>query len=167
MVSIKGGDKLQSALNELLKNATNAASVDVGFMGNATEPDGTSTALVAALNNYGGDVVRYGPVNPVTKKRLRMTVGKRPPRPFFDLAVQKNKRNWPINLGTALKKTKMNAATSLGLLGLEVKEEVQDEIRELTSPPLTPATIKRKGFEKPLIDSSTMLKSVTLKVNTK
>lgn len=147
MVEIKGGDRLQGALNELLKNASNAASVDVGFMGNATEPDGTSTALVAALNNYG--------------------TGRVPPRPFFTLAVEKNKGRWPINLGTALKKNKMNAATALGLLGLEVKEEIQDEIREMTTPPNAPSTIARKGFDKPLVDTSTMLKSVTLKVNAK
>jgi hypothetical protein len=147
LVEIKGGDKLQAALNELLKNASNAASVDVGFMGGATEPDGTSVALVAALNNYGTRNI--------------------PPRPFFNQAIDKNKGHWPINLGTALKKNGFNAATALGLLGLEVQSEIQDEIREMVSPPNAPSTIARKGFDKPLIDSSMMLKSVTLKVNTK
>ena len=63
MAAISGGDKLQRALDRIAKNLSKAASVEIGFAENATYPDGTSVALVAALNEFG--------------------TGKIPPRPFF------------------------------------------------------------------------------------
>ena len=141
MVEIKGGDKLEAALKKISAAANSAAVVDVGFMSNATEADGTLVALVAALNNYG--------------------TGRIPPRPFFNLAIDKNKKKWPHNLGVALARYDFDAAKALALLGQEVVEEIQQEIRDMFDPPNAPSTIARKGFDKPLIETSTMLKSPT------
>lgn len=156
-VKIDGGKKLDEALKKISAAVGKQASVDVGFQNGATELDGTLVAAVAAFNEYGGN--------------------NRPPRPFFRQAIEKNAHKWPINLGTALKRTNFNAAASLGLVGLEIKSEIEQSIIELVSPPLAESTIARKsrgkvikvrgaqGPSKPLIDTGTMLKSVTVKVN--
>ncbi len=148
MVSLKvtGGKDLEKALGELGKAADRASSVDVGFMGSATEPDGTLVAEVAAHNEFG--------------------TATSPPRPFFRNTIEKRAAAWVHNLGVALVAKKFNAAAALGLVGLGMKEDVQDGIRELWEPPLAPSTVARKGFDKPLIDKGVMLNSVTLKVNT-
>jgi len=146
MANVKGGDKLDRVLADIARQLGNGkASVQVGFMGNATEPDGTPVALVAALNEYG--------------------TGKIPPRPFFRTMIDEHADEWPVNLATALKSTKFNTVTSLGLVGLRIRDQLRRSIRDFSSPPNAPSTIARKGFNNPLIDTSTMLKSATFKVN--
>jgi hypothetical protein len=164
MVEVKGGAALEAALKRIAAAAKSAASVDIGFMGAATEADGTPIPLVAAMNEFGAP-----------------SRGQ-PPRPFMRQAIEKNSPKWPINLGTALVRYDYNASAALALVGLEIKEEIEDSIRELVSPPLAESTIARKsagktkpirskgrtyGPTKPLVDTGTMLRSVTTKVNTK
>ncbi len=147
MVHVSGGAKMDAALLDIARQLGNGkTTVDVGFMGNATEPDGTSVALVAALNEFGTGTI--------------------PPRPFFRTMIAEHASEWPINLAVALKKTNYNAAASLGLVGLRIRDQLRKSIRDLKTPPNAPSTIARKGFDDPLIDTSTMLKSATLKVNT-
>jgi hypothetical protein len=158
MVEIKGGDKLQAELNKIMASVNNAASADIGFLENATYPDGTKVAFVAAMNEYGD--------------------GKRPPRPFFSTTVEKRGGAWGHNLGVALKKYNFNAAASLAIVGQGAKEDVEASIREFTSPPLAESTIARKssgtvkkikgvlGPAKPLIDTGHMLNSVSVRVKT-
>ena len=147
MASFKGGTKLNAELGKILNKLKRASSLDIGFMGGATEADGTSVAMVAAINEYGAP-----------------SRGQ-PPRPFFRGMIARNKGEWGPALGKAMQATGGDAERSLDILGQEVQEELQDSIRELKSPPLAPSTIARKGFAKPLIDTSTMLRSVTHKVN--
>ncbi len=144
MVGLKGGDKLEAALLKMSAAVKKAAVLRVGFMGNATEADGTPVALVAAMNEFG-----HGNV---------------PPRPFFRRTIKKRSDAWGHNLGVALVKTDFDAKKALTMLGVGVKDDVQDGIRELVSPPLAESTVKRKGFDKPLIETSTMLNSVTFNV---
>ena len=44
MAEIRGGDKLAGYLSDLAKKVTNASTLKVGFLENATYPDGTPTA---------------------------------------------------------------------------------------------------------------------------
>jgi hypothetical protein len=52
----------------------------------------------------------------------------------------------------------------LDAVTLKAAGDVGKAIRAVTSPALKPMTIKRKGFDKPLVDSGQMLQSVTGKV---
>lgn len=144
MVTITGGSKLEAALRDISAKVQKAAKVDVGFMGSATEADGTLVAAVAAFNEFGTGTI--------------------PPRPFFRNAIAKNSTKWPINLGTALKNNDFDAAKALGLVGQEIQEEIQESIRSNTPPPNAPSTVAAKGFATTLIDTSTMLNSVTHRV---
>lgn len=144
MVSLKGGDKLERTLAEIAMKVKKAATLQVGFMGSATEADGTPVALVAALNEFGH--------------------GSAPPRPFFRRTIKKRSKAWGHNLGVAIVDAGYDAQKALTVLGVGVKDDVEEGIRELVSPPLAESTVRRKGFDKPLIETSTMLNSVTFNV---
>lgn len=146
MATVSGGDKLKKAIDSLLKKAGKPVALSVGFLGDATYPDGTGVAEVAIYNEFG-----------------RPSVGQ-PPRPFFRNAIAKNKSKWAPNLATALKMTNNDAKLSLRFLGEEIKAEIVESINEFTSPPLAESTIKAKGFDKPLIDTGLMRDSVDYKV---
>lgn len=140
-MKVTGGDKLERALARIAAQLKKSGSVEVGFIGNATYPDGTPVAAVAAFNEFGTEHI--------------------PPRPFFRNAIRRNSKKWPINLMTALKATDYDAAKSLGLIGEEISQELRDSILSNTPPPDAKATAKAKGFNKTLIDTGLMLNSVT------
>ena len=142
---LSGGDKLEARLAEIAAKLGSGAEVEVGFMSGATyQEDGTSVALVAALNEFG--------------------TSKAPPRPFFRNAIAANSDKWPVNVATALKANGYDPAKALDLVGQEIQEEIQDSIRSNTPPPNAPSTVARKGFDKTLIDTGFMLDSVTHRV---
>lgn len=51
------------------------------------------------------------------------------------------------------------------MLGTIIAADIQQSIRSLDSPPLSPVTIARKGFDNPLIDTKNMLDSVSYEVS--
>lgn len=122
-------------------------SVSIGFMGGATYPDGTSVASVAFWNEFG-----HGGKFPA------------PPRPFFRTMISNNQGKWPDMMAKSLKSTKLDGQKTLAYMGEEIEGELKQSITDLVAPVLAPATIKAKGFEKPLIDTGQMLNSVTYRV---
>lgn len=141
MVKISGGDKLASALTEIARNASKASEVDVGFLEGATYPDGTSVPMVAAVQEFGAPSVGI------------------PPRPFFRSMIQEKSPEWPGAVAGLLKANDYDAEKTLGQTGAAIKGQLQQSIRDTNSPPLKPATIARKGFDKPLIDTGVMINS--------
>lgn len=128
---------------EILKKlAKQKATLNVGFWDD-TYSDGKSVASVAAFNEYGG--------------------GHTPPRPFMRNCVKSNKRKWkrivqdllPVNLD--IKKT-------FQTLGEDMIEDLKYEIYLTNTPPNAPSTVKRKGFNKPLIDTGKMVNSIRMEV---
>lgn len=147
--TISGGELLEGVIAKMEAGMKGrGAFVDVGFQNNATEEDGTLTALVAALNEYG------------------VPSHNQPPRPYFRRMIAKRKGSWPADSAKLLKQNDYDVLTALGVMGDVIKEQLEDSIRELVSPPLAESTIQKKGFSKPLIDTSMMLNSVTKVVKT-
>jgi hypothetical protein len=118
----------------------------VGFQNGATYPDGTPVAMVAAVQDFGSSSQGI------------------PPRPFFRNSVAEHKKEWPRTLAKLLRDEKMDTQRALGVLGEEIAGQIRQSIVDLHDPPLKPATVRRKGFEKPLIDTSLLLHSVTYDV---
>ena len=79
--------------------------------------------------------------------------------------VAKGKPLWGKQLAGALKVKDYDAYAALTLMGHEMKAQLQTSIQKLTSPPLAKATVKRKGFPKPLIDTGHMLNSVDFEIS--
>lgn len=147
MATVSGGDKLEKALGEIARRLKKGATLKVGFLEGARYPDGTSVALVAAIQNFGA------PARGI------------PPRPFFSNMVAEKSPSWAPALGDLLKSTGYDPQAALEMMGEGIKGQLQQSIRNTNSPPLSPRTIERKGFEKPLIDTGHMLNSVDYEVD--
>jgi hypothetical protein len=144
MATISGGDKLERALQEMARQVSKPAVLRVGFLGNATYPDGKSVALIAALQEFG-------------TRRM-------PPRPFFRNMIAAKSSGWPGAVAANLRANNYDAERSLEDVGRAIADQLQMSIRDLTSPPLAASTIARKGFDKPLIETTQMLNSVDYEV---
>ncbi|MDJ0023113.1 hypothetical protein QM543_07430 [Pantoea eucrina] len=142
MSSFSGGDALQKRLAELARSLGDAKTLRVGFLEGSTYPDGESVAMVAAANEFGDPGMN------------------RPPRPFFRRMIEENSPQWGDDIGKIAVAVKYDASTLFPLMGERIKEQLQNSIREFTEPALAPPTVARKGFEKPLIETSHMLNSV-------
>jgi hypothetical protein len=161
--------RLDAKLKEIAARIGNG-SVSVGFLAGATYPDGQSVATVAFWNEFGtkgrahGDAPHPDAVAEGIRSEPQLSGGL-PPRPFFRRMVAAESGAWGTNLGKAVVASKGDGNRALGLMGEEIKGELQQSINLLTSPPLKPSTIKRKGFAKPLIDTGDMLRSVDYRVD--
>lgn len=188
--NFKGGDKLTAKLREIAERAGKANTVRVGFLEDATYPDGMHVAQVAATNEYGGTITvpeHEVAVNRMVKKNGEFAKNGRfvkesesnfqtvhhvesytvtiPPRPFFRGMIQDHRGEWGTDLGKIIKDADYDSALALGRLGKHVGDQLQSAIREFNDPPNAKSTVQKKGFDKPLIDKSTMLNSVDFEVN--
>lgn len=148
MARIRGGDKLEAALAKIAKNVTKAAVVEVGFLEDATYPDGTSVAMVAAIQEFGAPKANI------------------PPRPFFRGMIQDKSPEWPVLIAKELKATDYDAAVTLSRIGDYMVGELQEAINEFDGVPLSPRTIAEKGSDKQLVDTKVMLRSANRRVKT-
>lgn len=141
------------AIDRLKKRLIDAGKVvNVGVPDGKREEDGTPVAMIAAVHEYGS------PAQGI------------PERSFLRTAIQRNRKTYArlnkINLVKMLR-GHMDAETALGQLGEMAKGDVQFEIRSGDFVPLKPATIKRKGSSKPLIDTGQMVQSISWELGDK
>lgn len=152
--TVRGGTAFKQSLAQIASNLSSGKSLKVGFLADATYEDGTPVALVAAANEFGKMVVtREG------ESYFQL------PRPFFRNMISAKSGQWPGDFSQLIRSSNYDARTALGLMGERIKNQLQGSIREFNSPPLAESTIKRKGFDKPLIDSDHMLNSVDYAVD--
>jgi len=118
-----GGDALKAKLAEMAKKIEKAAEVRVGWGEDATEENGQSTAMVAAIQEYGA------PAKGI------------PPRPFFRPMVAKESPSWGGKVEAALVHTDFDAAKALDLVGEDIAGALADSIRDVTSPALSDVTL--------------------------
>lgn len=147
-VGLKGGEALVRRLEEMAKKLGDGGTLRVGFLEGATYPDGTPVALVAAVNEFG---------RPDRNQ---------PPRPFFRGMISEKQKDWPRALGAVAKNTDYDIDKTLGQMGEGIKGQLQESIQQLDSPALSPVTVARKGFDKPLIDSGHLMASVDYETDT-
>lgn len=144
MATIKGGQRFESAMLELAKKLNRPETLRVGFLEGSNYPNGTSVPMVAAFNEFG--------------------TSRAPPRPFFRNMVNAKSAQWPGALAKMLETNGNDVNAALKLVGEGIKGQLQQSIRDLVSPPLAASTIKRKGSDKPLIDTGVMINSVDYEV---
>ncbi len=142
MTVFSGGEALEKKLTELAERLGESKTLRVGFLEGATYPDGESVPMVAAANEFGDPAMN------------------RPPRPFFRNMIAEKSPQWGDDIGKIAVASNYDTSTLLPLMGERIKDQLQGSIREFYDPPLSAYTIKKKGFDKPLIDTSHMLNSV-------
>ena len=128
MANVSGGDRLAGVLNGMADRLSNASSVEVGFPAGSTEPDGTSTPMVAAIQEFGAP--RRGI----------------PPRPFFRNMIADHAKEWPPLVVALIKQTDYDAAKTLGLVGEVIETELKQSIADTFDPPLSPLTLMLRGM---------------------
>ena len=119
------------------------ASVRVGVLENATYPDGTPVAMVAFWNEYG---TRTSPV-----------------RAFFRTTVSENKKNWVLSVQN-LMKIHNDPKQVMGLIGVHMQEQIVQSINTWSDPPNSAYTIAKKGFDKPLVETALLMRSIKSEV---
>jgi|SRR6185295_136781 len=121
-------------------------TVLVGVPSGKTEKDGTPTAMIAAVHEFGS------PSRGIPERSF-LRSGIRRARPIFTRLNYYSLKRMVMG--------KMTEATALGRLGLAAVAAVQNEIVNGTFAPLKPKTIARKGSMKPLIDTGSLRKAIT------
>lgn len=115
-----------------------------GWFESAHYPEGTPVAHVATVHEFGTDRI--------------------PARPFMRPAVAEHGQEW-LDLmaqgATAALEGRFSPEQVLEAVAIQAAGDVAKQITKLTGPPLSPETIKRKGFETLLVDTGQMIQSVT------
>lgn len=132
---MRGGDKFRQRLAELATQAA-TAKVRVGIIEQANYPDGESVAQVAFWNEYGTATI--------------------PPRPFFRNTIAEHKDEWPKQAATFMEANGGDVRQTLADMGEVVKGQIKMTIQDFREPPNAAATVKQKGFDKPLINKGTL-----------
>lgn len=135
--------KTGSLAKALSKYKDMNASLRVGVLEDATYPDGTPVAMVAFWNEYG---TKTAPV-----------------RAFFRTTVSNNKKNWVLSIQNLVKMHEPEKA--MGLMGEHIKDQIVQSIIEWSEPPNAPYTVKKKGFNNPLIQTGQLSRSISYEVN--
>lgn len=146
MAVLKGGDRVDAYMAKIAARIKKTGMVRVGFLEGSTYPDGTPVAMIAAIQNFGAPAMGI------------------PPRPFFSNMIAAKSANWGPSLARILQNTGYDVPKSLGQLGKGIAGQLRQSIVDTNEPPLAPATIAAKGFEKPLVDTSHMLNSIDAEV---
>ena len=143
---VKKSGNLRAQLDKWVENASNAKSVKAGFLDDASYPDnGTPVAMIAVIQDFGA------PSRGI------------PPRPFFRTAIKEGEAKWP-KLMRVMQINGYNARQTLEYIGSNIVADIKLQITNGAWAPLAPSTIKRKGFETPLIDTGVMRDSANYEV---
>jgi len=156
----------------------------VGFLKGMDYPDGTPVAAVAAWNEFGATIpvkeheqTIYRSLDPEGEFRHGARFVKRsksdyatthhvgayqitiPPRPFFRNMIRDQSHKWPKMAAEMLKRNNLDIEKTLDEMGQEIAGRITESINTLMDPPNAPSTIRKKGHDKPLIDTKLMVRS--------
>lgn len=144
-MELEGQSNLMRELERIIAEIGNG-NVEIGFFG-GTYPDGESIPAVAFWNEFG------------------VPSNNQPPRPFFRDMINANQDTWLQLAAQSAQATENDGAQALALMGEEIRAQLQESIREFTTPDISPVTKAAKGFDTPLQDTKVMVNSVTYRVN--
>jgi hypothetical protein len=122
-VTLKGGDKLKQYLNNISYKVNSGAELRVGFLANASYPDGKPVAMIAAIQEFGAP--RAGI----------------PPRPFFRNMIAKHQDEWPKGFATQLRETNYDLKATFERAGAAIAGQLRQSIVDTSDPPLSPITL--------------------------
>ena len=124
----------------------NNKSVKAGVLeGSGNEDNGTSLVDVAFYNEYGTSRI--------------------PARPFVRIASEKNQQTWANEAERVVDKIVAGYDANFSILGNTMKENIQAVIGDKNLlVPNAPSTIRRKGHDKPLIDTGKLKASINFEV---
>lgn len=148
--NVTGGSALERHLNAIKRRLGAGAHVRVGFLEDATYPATKKSAkpLPVAQIAFWNE---FGTINS-------------PERPFIRTMVERKSPRWGVSLGNILRANHYDAEKSLALMGEGIKGQLVRSIMDWSEPPNAPSTVDRKGFNKPLVHTALMARSVDYQV---
>lgn len=146
--------KVEKHLRELAQKMS--GTVEVGFLEGATYPDGTPVASVAFWNEYGSIHRSMDGDTPV----MNVT----PARPFFRDMIEAESPTWGGKVEALANAKHFDGTKVLEAMGEDIQGALIQSINDFTTPPNAESTIKKKGFNKPLIDDGIMVNSTGYRV---
>ncbi len=148
-MDLSGGEAFEARMRQMASMLERPVFVRVGFLENATYPDGTPVAMIAAIQDFGAP--RAGI----------------PPRPFFRNMIAAKSPEWPEAIGALLVANDYDVNLTMAQVGEAVAGQLRQSLINTNSPPLAESTIARKGFSKPLVETGHMLNSIDYEVVTR
>lgn len=185
-----GGEKTGNFIQRWMRRVRGPSPIlKVGFLENATYPDGTPVAMIAMIQEFGatiqrdaGQVTIYRSMNKsgtgflrkgrfVSKAKANFASTHAhgayeiviPPRPFFRTMIAQNSATWAPTAAKLLQQGK-STDDVLNLMGELIAGQLRASIIAMKTPPNAPSTIRNKGFDDPLVDTGHMLNSVDFEV---
>ena len=149
-VEVKGGDKYQAVLDKIAKVRVSARA---GIPAGATTTDGKSIPEYAVYNELGTSRI--------------------PSRPFMRQTVSNHQDDWLNTVSQSLNYKEIDkdgAKRTMGLVGEQMKAQIQQTIQKGSFAPKSPKTVeqkRRKGKvepDHPLIDTGQMIASIISEV---
>ena len=138
-IEVKGGDKLKAYLQSISDKVSSGAELRVGFLENATYPDGKPVAMIAAIQEFGAP--RAGI----------------PPRPFFRNMIANNQDSWANGFAEQLRATNYDVKLTFERAGAAIAGQLRQSIVDTNDPALSPITLmirKMKGEGKTITRAS-------------
>ena len=148
--NVTGGSALERHLREIERRLGRGAHVRVGFLESATYPSKGKTSKVLPVAQVGF----WNEFGTVTSSE----------RPFMRTMVERKTPRWGVSLGNLLRANHYDAEKALALMGEGIKGQLVRSIAEWSAPPNAPRTVARKGFNKPLVETALMMRSVDYQV---
>lgn len=139
---MRGGENVRRYLEHVADRVSRPATLRVGFLENATYPDGKPVAMIAAIQEFGAPRANI------------------PARPFFRNMIAKKSKEWPSAVAGLLAANDFDLEGALDQAGFAIAGQLRQSIQQTNAPPLAQSTIDRKGHSKPLVDTGHMLNSV-------
>ena len=155
-VNIKALQQAKQAIRSKLEQYAKVSqkTVTVGIHSDAGEhhDSGMTNAQLGALLNYGNPNNKlYGNPAPI------------PPRPWLIPGVQSGKQDIVDTIAHGVAND-LPLDQVLEQVGAFAAGAVQQYMTDLRTPPNSPYTIEQKGSDNPLIDTGSLLQSITYKV---
>lgn len=178
--TIKGGAQLAKYLEKTAARLGKGGVVRVGYLEGARYPFQDKTARlrkgVEALSAVGPRKPGTGPKPGPHKQKLTAPLSvaqvgfwnefgtaTSPARPAIRITVKAKSPNWGKRMAALAKATNYDSAAILGGMGEVVQGQIKQTINSWPADN-APLTVAIKGFNKGLIDSSVMVRSVDYEV---
>lgn len=144
-IKISGLQAVQDEIEKEFRKLSKSSYITVGIHETAGVRDdsGLTVATVGAINHFGG--------------------GDIPARPWLDVGVESGAREYLGAIEDGVSKGLDNDKI-MDQVGALAVGSTQEYILNLSSPPNSPSTIKKKGSSNPLIDTSNMIQSITYEI---
>lgn len=118
--------EIQQKFAQLAQRLSRGAVLKVGFFEGAKYPDGTSVAMVAAIQEFGAPGAPLGPI---------------PPRPYFRTMIRTESPGWSETFGRALVKYDYDVDRAMQAMGLVLQGQLKKSIADLTQPALSEVSL--------------------------